>query len=270
MVQQIISISPEDAIEGGAIPVDRNLRIKDARFMVWDYQGKAPPTTAARITLVDDESGEFTQYYSAAQPNKFVASQDGKTLIPVGTDDKLVVSSNFMILMTNLVSAGFPEPKLKPGDISVLNDLYAYWTGIPAPKRIGLKQLPGQQADDRERIILVPKTILALPGQKAKKGKAAAPVTATASAPVTAAAPAAAAVESDSETDVVMQQAVDFVKKTVAEQGTVTRTMLATRVFRDLISDPNRDQISALIFSPELQGALLASGLKVQGENVSQ
>lgn len=256
MSPEPISIKPSEMVEGGAVPVDQNLLVKDAAFTLFDYQGKAPPTTAARLTLVSDDGVESIQHYSAADPTRFVPSQDGKSLVAVGVAVSLNKSSNFYVLMNNLVSAGFPENKLAT-DISVLGGLYAYWIGVPEPKRPGIPRTPEQLARG-ERIIPVPSVIHNLPWEKkatpAKAVKTGAP-----------AAPIAEAVSDD-----ITAKAVEFIGKLVAESGSVTRQEVAVRVFQDLATDPNRDALSAAIFAPVTQGALVAAGFKVAGETISK
>lgn len=245
-------------VEGGAVPVDQNLRVKEARFALFDYQGKAQPTTAARLILVNDDGVEYTQHYSAADPSRFVPSQDGKSLIPVGAAPSLNKSSNFYILMNNLVSSGFPENKLG-ADISVIDGLYAYWIGVPEPKRTGLQRTQEQAA--REKVILCPSQIHNLPWEKAAS-KPTKPAQKSA-----AAKPAAAA---ETAADDITQATVDFISKIIDEAGATTRQQLAVRVFKDLAKDPNRDAIATMIFSPTIQGALLAAGLKISGETISK
>ncbi len=259
-----VSIRPSEMVEGGAVPVDRNLLWKECRFVLFDYQGKAPATTAGRITLVDDDGQESLQHYSAADPARFIPSQDGKTLVAVGTAQFISKSSNFHVLMNAVVNAGFPENRLpESGDISVLDGLYAYHIGMPEPKRSGLAR--PAQADGtaaREKILSIPSKILRLPWEKVKSGT---------KATTTAAKPTAkvAAAEEESGEDITAQ-AVAFIGKAVEESGSITRQDLAVRVFKDLAKDPNRDAIATLIFSPTIQATLLANGFTVKGETISK
>ena len=272
MSPEAISIKPSEMIEGGAVPVDQNLSVKDAAFCLFDYQGKAPPTTAARLTLVSDDGVESIQHFSAADPTRFVPSQDGKSLVAIGAATSLAKSSNFYVLMNNLVSAGFPENKLAT-DISVLGGLYAYWIGVPEPKRPGLSRTPEQSARG-ERIIPVPSIIHNLPWEKkATPAKAAAAAKASATKPAGAGAVAVAAAPApaaEAVADDITAAAVDFIGKLVEESGSITRQEVAVRVFQDLATDPNRDALSAAIFAPATQGALVAAGYTVAGEAISK
>ena len=245
-----VSIRPSEMVEGGAVPVDQNLTVKEARFVLFDYQGKAPKTTAVRLTLVSDKGMENEQHDSASDPARFIPSEDGKSIIPVGTAVAINKSSNFHVLMDALVNAGFPENKLG-SDISVLDGLYAYWIGIPEPTRSGLVRTAEQMARG-PKILSVPSKINSLPWEK------------KAAAPEAAKAPEAAG------DDVTAKAAMDFIGKVVAEAGSVTRQDLAVRVFKDLAKDPNRDAVATLIFSPVIQAQLIANGFTLDGETISK
>lgn len=263
MVDQIISLRPSDAVEGGAIPKDKNNKITLARFVQWDYNGKAPMTTALKLTLVDDDGEEHEQYYSVASPDRFIPTEDGRGLVAVGAATNLTKSSNYFLFAQNLVSAGFPENKIA-GDPVIFENLYAYWIGIPEPTRTGLTRTAEQQARG-VRELLVPQKVLSSPAIAGGKG-----VKAPAKAAVKAAPPAATedVVAADGD---LTAKAVAFVTKLVTEAGgPITRKQVAARVFRDMAKDPQRDEISNLIFSADFSAELLAGGLKVKGEEISQ
>lgn len=251
-----VSIRPSDFVEGGAVPVDRNLLWETIRFELWDYQGKAPVTTAAHLHIKDDDGQEFDQYYSVGDPERFTPSSDGKTLIAAGEAQSLSKSSNFYLLLNATINAGFPENRIpESGDISVFDGLYAYHIGLPEPKRAGLVRAPredGQAA--RERVITVPSRILRLPWEKGK-GKAVA-------AKVPAKASAGGAEESDEGDGSVVAKAVEFVGKHVGEDGKVVRQSVAVAVFKDLAKDPDKDAVAGLIFgsNPVFLAALAAKG----------
>lgn len=272
--EAMISLKPSDFVEGGAVPRDKNLLVVAARFAMWDYQGKAPQTTAAKIDLRDDDGGEYTQYYSVSAPDKFVPSSDGKRLIPVGTAQAVVKSSNFAILIQNLVNAGFPESKIG-ADIGVLDNLYAYWTGVEPPKRAGLNKDREAAAKEKgfEPIILVPSQILRLPWDK--KTNPAKPATKAAPAPAAAAAASTAAATPPAENsdgdNPVLRKAVDFIKSEVnAAGGSITRSKIGAAVFRKLSADPDKEALTEAIFSSETSATLMEEGYMVKGETISK
>jgi len=246
-----VSLKPSEFVEGGAVPVDRNLTWKECRFNLFDYAGKAPkPTTAGRVTYVDDDGQEFVQQYSVGDPERFMPSADGKTLVATGQAQNLSKSSNFYILLNALINAGFPENKLSE-DISDLDGLYTYNIGLPEPKRSGLARQAEEGA--RERVISVPSQIIRLPWEKSK-GKTVAKTTA-----------------SEEETDDgIAELAMAFVASHLDSDNTTTRQKLAVAVFKDLAKDPNKDAIAGLIFKPEFAANLLVAGYKVDGESISK
>jgi len=258
-----ISIRPSDMIDSGGAPVDRNMLIKGAKFVIFQYtkkdgspalkpDGTPARATAAALTLLDDDGNENLQHYSAGDPERFVPSSDGKTLVSVSGAESISKSCNFHILMNALVNAGFPENKLDD-DISTLDGLYAYWIGVPEPKRPGLVRTAEQEA--RTRVIPVPSVIQKLPWEKAKAGTRV----------PAAGAPKAAEAEGDT-----LARTIEFVGTIVDETGSATRQDLAARIFTDLAKDPNRDAIAAAMFSPAIQAALLAAGFTVEGETISR
>tara|TARA_Y100000310_G_scaffold120427_2_gene119202 strand:+ start:5683 stop:6459 length:777 start_codon:yes stop_codon:yes gene_type:complete len=254
-----VSIRPSDFAEGGAVPVDRNLTWKKCLFNLFDYQGKAPATVAAMIVYVDDDGQEFEQQYSVGDPERFMPSSDGKTLVATGEAQSLSKSSNFSLLMNALINAGFPENRLSD-DISTLDGLYTFNIGLPEPKRAGLARVAVAGEPQREKVLSVPSQILRLPGEKGK-GRAATRV------------PAATAGEEDGGGDEdadITAKALEFVASHLDGDGVTTRQKLAVAVFKDLAKDPDKDAIAGLIFVPEFAGALLANGYAVAGDNISK
>jgi len=254
----MVSIKPSEMVEGGAVPVDRNLTWKECRFNLFEYKTKAgevvATTCALRINYVDDDGQDFEQQYSVSDPERFIPSQDGKTLVAVGSAEVLSKSSNFYVLMNALVNAGFPENRLED-DVSTLDGLITYNIGMPMPKRAGLASaVPTESA--RERILSVPSQVIKLPWEKGK-GKA---------APAKAKAPA----EDEETSEDVNEAALAFVTEAVEEIGTITRQQLATRLFKKEAKNPNKDAIATLLFKPEFQATLLANGFTVDGEDVGK
>jgi len=258
-----ISIRPSEMVDSGGAPIDRNMVIKDAKFVIFQYtkkdgspalkpDGSPAKTTAAQFILVDDDGNENEQNYSAGDPERFVPSSDGKTLVSVSGAENISKSCNFHVLMNALVNAGYPENKLDD-DVSTLAGLYAYWIGVPEPKRPGLARTAEQEA--RTRVIPVPSVIHKMPWEKAKAGT---------KVPATGA-PKTAGPEGD-----VLARTVEFVGKVVDESGSATRQDLAARIFTDLAKDPERDAIATAMFSPAIQAALLAAGFTVDGETISR
>jgi len=260
-----VSIRPSEMVDSGGAPVDRNMVIKDAKFVIFQYtkkdgspalkpDGTPAKTTAAQLLLLDDDGNENQQNYSAGDPERFVPSSDGKTLVSVAGAENISKSCNFHILMNALVNAGYPENKLDD-DISTLTGLHAFWIGVPEPKRPGLVRTAEQEA--RTRVIPVPSVINKLPWEKAKAG-------------VKVPAGGAGAPKAEGVTDDVLARTIEFVGKVVDEDGSVEKKDLAIRVFSDLAKEPGYQEIASAIFSPAVQAALLAAGFTVEGETISR
>jgi len=242
-----------------AVPVDRNLLWEKCRFTLFNYTKKdgtvVATTTAAEIAYKDDDGQEFVQNYSVGDPERFLPSEDGKTLVQVGASEALSKSSNFYLLINSLINAGFPENKLSD-DISTLDGLYTYNIGLPEPKRAGLQRAVAEGEVQREKVISVPSQVLRLPWEKGK-GKPAAK------------APAAATEEEGNDEDATAKT-LDFVANHLDEEGNTTRQKLAVAVFKELAKDPDKDAIAGLIFKPEFAATLLANGYTVSGEAISK
>jgi len=253
-----VSIRPSQFVEGGAVPVDRNLLWNECRFAIRQYMkrdgtlaldkdGNPVETVAAVIMYKDDEGGEYNQMYSAGDPNRFQPSADGKTLEALGESANLSKSSNYYILMNALINAGFPENRLGD-DISVLDGLYTHNIGIPEPKRSGLVREQVEGA--RERVISVPDSIIKLPWE-GKTGKVApAKKVATATAEEDA---------GDAEAD-----ALAMVTEMLADADKVTRQQVATKAIRG-----KNQPVAKLVFSPKFAEVLTGAGFSLDGEDIS-
>ena len=245
-----VSIRPSQFVEGGAVPVDRNLLWKECRFQLYDYKNKAgdvvATTIAAVINFKDDDGAEYEQAYSAGDPNRFQPSADGKTLEALTESTNLSKSSNYYILMNALINAGFPENRLGD-DISVLDGLYTHNIGIPEPKRSGLVREQVEGA--RERVISVPDSIIKLPWEN--KGKATAK-------PAAKSAPAEEDA-GDAETD-----ALAMVTEMLADADKVTRQQVATKAIRS-----KNQSVAKLVFSPKFAEVLTGAGFSLDGEDIT-
>jgi len=245
-----VSIRPSGFVEGGAVPVDRNLLWKECRFNLFDYVNKAgevvATTVAARIKYVDDDGAEFEQQYSAGDPNRFQPSKDGKTLEAITSSESLSKSSNYYVLMNALINSGFPENKLGD-DISVLDGLYTHNIGIPEPKRSGLVREVKEGA--RERVISVPDSVIKLPwenkGKGATKGKT-------------------VDVATDEDTGDADADALALVTEMLADADKVTRQQVATKAIRS-----KNQPVAKLVFSPKFAEVLLGAGFVLDGEEIT-
>ena len=255
-----ISLKPSSFVEGGIVPVDRNVTWKDVRFNLFDYKKKSgavvATTVALRVTYVEDDGAETEQQYSVGDPDRFQPSEDGKELVAVGDAVALSKSSNYYLLMNALVNAGFPENRLGE-DTSVLDGLYTYNIGLPEPKRSGLARPAVADGEVvRERVLSVPSQILKLPWEKGKGS--------------TKAAGKGKPSETEATDDEVTARALKFVADALGEDDSIARKDLAVKVFKDLAKDPMKDAVAGLIFKDEFQVQLLAAGYTLDGETISK
>jgi len=243
-----ISLRPSTFVEGGAVPVDMNLLWKECRFNVFDYTKKdgtvVASTCAARITFVADDGTEFEQQYSVGDLERFQPSDDGKTLVAVGSAEALSKSSNFYLLLNALINAGYPENKLDD-DISTLDGLYAHHIGTPEPKRAGLKRTTTEEAV-RERVISVPDQILRLPGEGKGKVKK------------------ADKSEGAGDEEAAIVDAIVIAKGLLKDADTTTRQKVAAAALR-----AKNKAAAGVVFEAEFEAALMASGLALDGEDIT-
>ena len=246
-----VSIRPSEFVEGGAVPVDRNLLWGPCRFDIFDYTKKdgtvVATTASAKIHYKDDEGTEYDQHYSAGDPARFQPSADGKTLEALTASENLSKSSNYYVLMNALTNAGFPENKLGE-DISVLDGLYTHNIGIPEPKRSGLVRETAEGA--RERVISVPDSIIKLPWEgKAGGAKAA---------------PAKKAETTEEDAGDAEADALAMVTEMLADADKVTRQQVATKAIRS-----KNQPVAKLVFSPKFAEVLAGNGFALDGEEIS-
>ena len=171
-----VSLKTQDQSAGGLLD-DRNVEFKDAKFVLWDYEGASSREVPALMVTLQpynddwsDEDGDpVIQYWSAGDPDKLKPSKDGLSLESArkGEEPKISRSSNFGLLMKSIVDAGFDEEKI--GDtIDVINGMKAHVARRPQPKRAGLKNAK------EDANFLAVSTIHEFPyDEKPAKGKAA-------------------------------------------------------------------------------------------------
>lgn len=242
MSEQSPSLKPSEASEG--LLDDVSVEWVKVKFTTWDYQGKAAATVPALcVSLKTTEGEEADQYYSMGRADDWVPSDDGKRLLPVGRASKLSKSSNGMLLLGSLIDAGFPEDKITD-DCSVFQGLECHMLRQKQPKRTGLE---GARAD---ATILLVSEIHKLPWEKAK------------SAP----AKGKKAEEKGGDEVDVTAEATDAVLQVLAEEESVTKKQIATKVFKIVKSHPQKSAITSLVYSNEF----LESGpWEFDGETIS-
>lgn len=245
------SLRPKDMVEGGGPPMGLNLTVKQARIVIWDYDDpkRNISTLAAQIQTVDDQGNQYKQYYSAGDPNRFTPSEDGRRAVPRGSATSLNNNTNLAVLMQSIINAGFPEDKLGGAtgdDISSIEGLYAYWDGTPAPERKGLSGARVGQ------LLSVPVKIHRLPWdnqQGAQQGQA---------------------VQGGVGSPEMEDAAVGVLEAALNGKQEITRQDMSRFVFRHLRGNPQRNEISAYIFSPAFAEVAKMAGFALDGETVKR
>lgn len=161
-----VSLRAGDMVEGGSLIDDVNGTIRNPRFALSDYDGKARDTAlVCEFDLELDDETTHKQIYSAGDKKKFTPSKDGLSLVPTGTVTAMNVNSNFGLLAAAIedCDADLGEA-LGEGSLEVLDGKRFHWARKPQPERKGLQMF----ADDderggrkRERTILLPDDLLA-------------------------------------------------------------------------------------------------------------
>ena len=235
-----MSLNPETFLEGGGLVDDVDVVVKDAKFVMWDYNGKIPQPSPALCLTMEVEDEEVLQYYSMGSAKDWLPSEDGAQLLSVGTATAIRKTSNGGIFLTSLIDSGFPVEDLGD-DISVLDELQAHMIRVPAPKRGGLKQ----EEKKYEQTILIVSEIIAMPGEKKKPTGAPKKKTAKGKAK-----PKPKSKKEEPEGD-ASEKATMVIMSILEEEGTITKKDLPGKLFQTLKSDPDRNAIIKLAFDDD-------------------
>lgn len=243
------SLNPEDHIEGGGLIDDVDVEITEARFDMFDYNGKAAPAPALRVEMVTEEDEKDIQYYSVGNAASWAPSDDGSQIMAIGKDTALRMTTNCGILLKSLIDAGFPGDKLGD-DISILDGLKCHVLRIPAPKRSGLNTVPAAEGEKKfEKTILIVSEILTLPWEKAAKKKASKKSSGGGAAKKKAATKKAVPAEDEADLN---ESATEAIMGLLAENdGSITKKELAGKLFQSLKGDSNQGAIVKLGFNDE-------------------
>jgi len=195
-----LSLRPSDAQTGGYLD-DADVTFAELRFVVWDYQGKAPASVALKVSMEEDDGKLHEQYYSAGDPTKMQPSPDGKAIIPIAGATGLNVNTNAIAFISSIVNSGFPEDRIL-NDVSIFDGMKAHVNQVAQPKRPGLKKA---EIGEPKTYLLVSK-IVRLPWETAP-----APAAKGAPKPVAAAAPGPRPVNATTPAPVAVQAPIPLV-----------------------------------------------------------
>lgn len=247
------SLRPSDFSEGGGLLDDANVLWKELEFTTFDFNsGTEKPVLKITMEDLDSDKGDdIVQYFSCGSEEMWQPSDDGRELEYIGkprkdgSEPNINKGTNFGILITSLIEAGYPEDQLET-DCTTMQGLKCHMVRVPAPKRKNSSAF--QRDDDRPQTNLIVETIIELPGGKkgAAKGKTSKPETKNTK-------PAATKKEENEGGDVdVNDRAVEVVMELLGEnEKGLTKQKLASLVFQRVKDDKNRSQISKIVFSDE-------------------
>jgi hypothetical protein len=231
------------------------VEVKESRFALWDYNGTIPqaaPALCWKMTKEDNE--EFEQYWSIGNSKDWVPSEDGKTLIPVGSATSLKTNSNGMMLLKSVVDSGFPEDKLGE-DVSIFAGMICHVVRVPAPKRSGLEKRERADGKEYEQTVLVVDRIDKFPWEKPKATGASKAAGATGVAKAAKQATATAKAGTSAPAEDVLALATETVLEILVEAGgSVAKTTLPTATFRKLMGNSLQQKVVALVSKPDFLG----------------
>lgn len=240
-------LRPSGFSEGGGLLDDVNATIKEARFEIFDYQGKGTPAPSLRINLTLEDGSEASQNWSCGKAQDWQPSEDGKKLVAIGRATALNRQSNVALLLESIVNSGFPEDKI--GDeITVFEGMEAHFIRVPAPERKGIAKRTDAQGNVIEQTILTVDKINKLPWEKkaaAPKGAAKAAAAPAKGAPAKAAPAAAAAGDL---TEVASNAIVEILAEN--PEG-IAKAQLPALLFKKLATHPQKAQVLQVAFKDD-------------------
>jgi len=162
-----MSFNPETFVDGGGLLDDAIVTVVKARTVMFDYKGTQDPAPALLLVLQPEDGDPIDQYWTCGKAADWKPSEDGKSMVPIGTARAIVKSSNVGILMMSLVNSGFPGDKLD--DVTNLEGLKGHVIRQDPPESSG-------DSDIKRGRTLVFDEIISMPGEgKENKKKRAAP-----------------------------------------------------------------------------------------------
>lgn len=262
-----VSAKPEDFGEGGAVPWDRELRVKQARTIMGQYKAGglvavpwntpsvegAPVAPGLELTFVGTDGMEYNpQFYSAGKAGVLVPSMDGEKPSDEGEylighpefdgEAKLNKSCNLATLVVETINAGFPANRIQANYREIFEDLFGFWMAKKVTPVSGGK----------EKSISVPQEIKELPGEGKAKTKA-------------------KVEEADEEaTERALKKLVKIVKSELEDKEALSRADLSQTVMSDYDDDEDSKLMAKLIFEKEFKKALGKKDFVLEGETIKK
>lgn len=229
MSDEYVGLTPDTYTEGGGLVDDVDATITAARFVSYDYNGKAAkPALCLKVNYQPVEGKAFTEYYSCGDLSNFAPSSDGKNIRKVGKATGLNKQSNGAIYLGKAIEADSALTFAPPAGVSALDGRTVHLARIPQPKRGN--DASGRQVGKANATLLV--------------------ITAFHAAGARGKANGAAADAAD-----IQDEATQAILKVLEETPSLTKTKLSQALFKALDGNPHRRDITQMALS----GDFLAS-----------
>ena len=161
-------LNPEDYVEGGLYLDDVDVDITSARFELWDYNGGVDtPVPALHIVFTGEDGEGRDQYFSFGSADKFIPSDDGLRLVPVGDRAQVNKSCNGAIFLSSLTDEGFDGEAFDNG-IDCLDGVRVHVVQQDAPERKGFSNV---DKNGRQKTVTVVDGILDKPTKRGRGAK---------------------------------------------------------------------------------------------------
>jgi hypothetical protein len=270
------NLNPDTFTQGGLLD-DVDVTIKQARFVMYDYNGKMPEAVLALELVIEDADGNEEVVYQAAgkeTTKSFDPSEDGLTVVPKFEGATMKQNSNLALFLQSLRNAGFPDEDIQNGMMDCLDGLNVHVRRV-TQERKGMIQT-GPNAGKAQQTLLVeninsyPGESPAQPKRSAPAGRSAAPArptggrgaqsaSATPSARTAGRANGKAAAAQSEPAEVsqeVIDKTIDLIGEVLAKNnGQLAMAALSGKLFQAAKSDPDREAIVNLAWDQEFLGS---------------
>lgn len=267
-----VSLNPKHADKGGGFLDDVVVKITEARFVIYDFEGKAigGPSVCTRLMLVDEETGEAIanpQYFGVGNPEHRSPSDDGKMLDALKDGvEGLPENCNTVEFINSMIEQGFPAARLDAGDISVLDGTILRLGQVPIKGQDGVvKMRTGADGKEYPKTKSICTEIVQLPGVGKKNSKKAAGKATTGAAPV------------EAEGNDIANKATEVILSLLADEkneGSIRKSQIVSKAFPILkaekVDGPTMNKVTKLAMSDDFLKDRAKEGYwKIEGGVIS-
>lgn len=149
-----------------------DVAVDSARYEQFNYGGKSPVTVCAlKLGLRVLSTGEtHEQHYSlGGNLDDYAPTEDGNQYYILREGDGLVRGSNAAVLMTALVSCGFPKEKLADGKAQTLVGTELHMVRLAPEGRGEMRDTAGGEKSKGDGKVLLPTELIKLPWESQRR-----------------------------------------------------------------------------------------------------